>query len=120
MLKENIFSVLDCPQFINAGQDFTIEQGHFVTHELYVARVRIKTGASVELIDRHQESLECRQPINLQFYSPHGLVMQAPIFRVGKTYAAELYDEIDILVTLTQEQLWALNLDDASPSDFGY
>ncbi len=111
MSKENVLSMLECPVFELAGIDHTIEKGRFVSHNLYVTRKKIKIGTAIELIDRYDKSLERRQLLQLEFYSPHGITMEAPIFRLGKVYSGEIFDEIEVLVVLTQEQLWALNPD---------
>jgi len=121
MSVENTISVIDRPAFEYDSTDYTIESGRFVTHFLYKTKIKVKTGSAVELIDRHDESLDLGRPLVLKFFSPHGLTMEAPIFRLGKVDSPNaIYDEIEVLVALTWDQLQAIVPGGIDLPGFGY
>ncbi len=108
--------------------DETIGPDLLNRRNLYETRYLVKSGSAQSLMKRFLKSSQAGDIIYLEFYDPHGGKMRAPLIKFEyqpfDTKVQEMLggfpaDVIKATVTLTQEQLWALETGNDEFS-FGY
>lgn len=102
---------MDTPNFDPWTIEYTLgPNGESTPHDLYRTTIKLKKG-STDFVEAYSRAKLKNEELYLEFYSPSGLLMSAPIRRFSPAeinHENTIFDTLNILVELSSNQVLAI------------
>lgn len=122
MSKENLWSVMDLPKFEPwTTENWFDSKGILHSQDIFLTQIRLKQGTTGIFSKNLLQKAQSPEPYFLEFYSPAGSLMKAEVrgFSVPLEQNTK-FDTVNLLVSLSQDQILILFPNNFGTEEFGY